>query len=177
MKMNPIDLILGVILIGSFVRALLRGFFLEIFGLAGTVAGFLLACWFYTQVAVYLQRLIPSVHLTDLAAFLLILGGTIVAASLLGALLRKTASAVGLGIADRLLGGLFGLLRGGVLGLALLMALTVFLPNTQWVKTSQLAPYFLRAAHAVSFIMPSDLTRHLPEGMHLLKHSTLRWIN
>lgn len=179
--MNPLDLILGVILVGSFVRALLRGFFAEAFALGGVIMGLLLAAWFHTPVAQRLHPLIQSwirsPHLADLAAFLLILAATMVTAALLARLLRKTASAVGLGFADRLLGGLFGLLRGGILGFLLLLALTTFLPNESWVKTSYLAPYFLRAAHAVSFIMPSDLTRSLPEGINHLKHSAPRWIN
>jgi membrane protein required for colicin V production len=97
-------------------------------------------------------------------------------ASLLGRLLRHTASAIGLGFVDRLLGAVFGLLRGALLGVVLLLALTAFLPTAPWIENSHLAPYFLRAAHAVSFVMPSDLKLRLLDGLNHLKHTTPDWI-
>jgi membrane protein required for colicin V production len=165
--MNPLDWLLALLLVYSVVRAAFRGFFQEVFALGGLILGFLFACWFYRSAA-------PQ--LAEFAAFVLILIATMIVATLLGKLLRSTASAIGLGIADRLLGALFGLLRGGLLGLSLLLAITAFLPTAPWVQTSFLAPYFLRAAHAVSFVMPADLKLRLLDGLHHIKHTTPDWI-
>ena len=99
-----------------------------------------------------------------------------IVASLLGRLLRHTASAIGLGFVDRLLGAAFGLVRGALLGVALLLAATSFLPSAPWIENSHLAPYFLRAAHAVSFVMPSDLKQRLLDGLDHLKHTSPDWI-
>lgn len=174
--MNPLDWLLAVLLTYSVVRAILRGFFQEAFALGGLVLGFLLACWFYRSLAMDLMGLINSPQVAQLAAFLLILATIMVLASLIGKLLRRTASAVGLGFADRLLGTLFGLLRGALLGVALLLAITAFLPTAPWIENSLLAPYFLRTAHAVSFVMPSDLRLRLLDGLNHLKHTTPDWI-
>jgi membrane protein required for colicin V production len=97
-------------------------------------------------------------------------------ATLAGALFRRSAKAVGLGVFDRIFGGLFGLCRGVVLGLALLLALTAFLPASPWIQNSLLAPYFLRADHAVSFVMPSELEVRLINSLEHLKHKTPDWI-
>ena len=97
-------------------------------------------------------------------------------AALIARLLRRTASVVGLGFIDRLLGGLFGLARGALLGAAVLMAFTAFLPQGVWLQTSRLAPYFLQTAHAVSFVMPSDLRAKLRDGLGHLKHTAPDWI-
>jgi membrane protein required for colicin V production len=174
--MNPLDWLLAILLVYSVVRAAMRGFFQETFALGGLMLGFLLACWFYRLLAIQLKGLITSLQIAELAAFLLILAGTMIVASLLGRILRHTASAIGLGFVDRLLGAVFGLLRGALLGVALLLALTAFLPRSPWVENSHLAPYFLRAAHAVSFVMPSDLKLRLLDGLHHLKHTTPDWI-
>jgi membrane protein required for colicin V production len=174
--MNPLDWLLAILLVYSVVRAAMRGFFQETFALGGLMLGFLLACWFYRLLAIQLKGLITSLQIAELAAFLLILAGTMIVASLLGRILRHTASAIGLGFVDRLLGAVFGLLRGALLGVALLLALTAFLPRSPWVENSHLAPYFLRAAHAVSFVMPSDLKIRLLDGLHHLKHTTPDWI-
>lgn len=112
----------------------------------------------------------------ELAAFLLILAGSMIAASLIGKLLSRTASAIGLGLVDRLLGGIFGVVRGVLLGLTLLLALTVFLPSSPWVENSHIAPYFLEADHAVSFLMPSYLKLRLLDGLNHFKHRKPDWI-
>jgi membrane protein required for colicin V production len=174
--MNPLDWLLAILLTYSVVRAAMRGFFQETFALGGLILGFLFACWFYRLLAIDLKGLITSLQIAELAAFLLILAGTMIVASLLGRILRHTASAIGLGFVDRLLGAVFGLLRGALLGVALLLAVTAFLPRSPWVENSDLAPYFLRAAHAVSFVMPSDLKLRLLDGLDHLKHRTPDWI-
>jgi membrane protein required for colicin V production len=174
--MNPLDWLLVILLAYSVVRAFLRGFFQEAFALGGLILGFLFACWFYRSLAADLKGLITSAQIAELAAFLLILAGTMIVASLLGRLLRHTASAIGLGFLDRLLGAGFGLVRGAFLGVALLLAATSFLASAPWIENSQLAPYFLRAAHAVSFVMPSDLKQRLLDGLDHLKHTSPDWI-
>ena len=174
--MDTLDWLLMILLAYSVIRAVVRGFFQEAFALGGLIFGFLLACWFYRNLALELQGLITSTSIAELAAFLLILAGTMILASLLGKLLRRTASAIGLGFLDRLLGAAFGLIRGSILGVALLLAVTAFLPSAPWVENSHLAPYFLRAAHAVSFVMPPDLKQRLLDGLNHLKHTTPDWI-
>ncbi len=174
--MNVLDWLLVILLAYSVDRAFLRSFFQEAFALAGLIFRFLFACWFYRPLALDLKGLITSTEIAELATFLLILTGTMILASLLGRLLRHTASAIGLGFVDRLLGAGFGLVRGALLGIALLLAATAFLPSAPWIENSHLAPYFLRAAHAVSFVMPSDLKERLLDGLNHLKHTTPDWI-
>jgi len=174
--MNPLDWLLAILLTYSVVRAAMRGFFQEAFALGGLIVGFLLACWFYLDASKRLAGLITSPPLAQLAGFLLVLAATMVLATLLGKLLRRTASVIGLGFMDRLLGAVFGLVRGALLGTAILLSITAFLPAGQWIEDSQLAPYFLRAAHAVSFVMPSDLKHRLTGGLDRIKHTSHDWI-
>ena len=178
--MNPLDWLLTVLLAYSVVRAVLRGFLREAFALGGLVAAFLLACWNYENVAIRLQQHLHAVTLTpplaQFAAFLLILLVVMLVATLLGTLLKRTASAVGLGFFDRLCGALFGLARGALLGMAIVMALTAFLPSASWIKNSLLTPYFLRATHAVSFVMPTQLRNQVIDGLQQLQHATPDWM-
>jgi membrane protein required for colicin V production len=175
--MNPLDWLLAALFAYSIVRAAARGFFREAFALGGIVLGFLLACWNYSNLAPRLKGLVDSTPLSDLLAFILLLMATMVVATLAGKLLSRTASVIGLGLVDRLGGALFGALRGVLLGTTLLLAVTAFLPAAPWMQTSSLAPYFLRAVHAVSFVMPSDLRQRFVEGLERLEHTTPQWIN
>jgi membrane protein required for colicin V production len=94
----------------------------------------------------------------------------------MGNVLRKTARTVGLGLMDELLGAAFGFVRGALAGVALLMGITAFLPQTDWVTQSKLTPYFLAGAHAVSFVVPTDLKIRIANGAQRLKHDESDWI-
>ncbi len=172
MTLNPLDWLLLALLLYSAIRAAMNGFFREAFTLAGLVIGFPLACWYYRAGAHSLGGLITSPALAQFAAFLLILAAVTVAASLLGRLFRRGARTVGLGIADRIGGAIFGLLRGAIIATAFLLALIAFLPSAPWVQTSRIAPYLLRGAHAVSFTMPTDLRLRLRTSLEHLKHGS-----
>jgi len=181
--MNSLDWLLTLLLAYSVIRAVLRGFLREAFALGGLIAGFLLACWNYQSIATRLQTLIHSAAFTQplaqFAAFLLILMVVLLVATLLGTLLKRTASAVGLGFFDRLLGALFGLARGILLGIVFVMAVTSLLPlaspEMNWTQNSLLTPYFLRATHAVSFVMPSELQSRLFTGVQQIQNVTPGW--
>jgi len=96
--------------------------------------------------------------------------------TLLGKASNRTAHAIGLGFFDRLLGAAFGFVRGCLLGVAILMAVAAFLPGSQWIANSQLSPYFLAGAHAVSFVVPHDLRQQILDGAAQLKHEAPDWI-
>jgi membrane protein required for colicin V production len=172
--MNPLDWIIALVLAYSVFRAAMRGFFREAFALLGLIIGFLLACWNYRSAAESLRGLVTSVPLSELLGFLLILFGTMLVAALLGKILSKAVSAIGLGFLDRLGGAIFGMLRGALLVLILLLAMTAFLPTGNWMQTSLLAPYFFRGHDAVSFVIPSDLRLRLSDGFQHMR-STQVW--
>jgi membrane protein required for colicin V production len=53
-----------------------------------------------------------------------------------------------------------------------MMAIAAFDPHSGLLHRSQLAPYFLRQAHAVSFVVPQHLRQQLTEGARRLKEKT-----
>lgn len=175
--MNPLDWILALLVVYSTVRAAIRGLVRELFALAGLIVGFILACWFYQPVAIYLRGLVNSPPLAEFCAFMLIICVVMVIAAMAAAVIRRTASAIGLSALDRLGGAVFGATRGIVLGAAMLLAVTAFLPTAPWIQGSKFSPYLLRGAHAVSFVMPRHLKRQLVEGLDRIKHTTPGWIN
>jgi membrane protein required for colicin V production len=73
---------------------------------------------------------------------------------------------------DRLLGAGLGLVRGVLLGVAVMMAMTAFSPRSAWIRNSLLAPYFLAGAHAVSFVVPQHLQQQMAEGTRHLVEKT-----
>jgi membrane protein required for colicin V production len=99
-----------------------------------------------------------------------------VIATLAGRMIHTAAHAIGLGFFNRLGGAAFGLARGWLAEVAILMAIMAFLPTAEWLKNSRLAPYFLDGAHAVSFVVPHDLEQLILDGATQLKHNAPDWI-
>lgn len=174
--MSLFDWFLVAILTYSTVKAFIRGIILELFSLGGLVAGILLASWNYQHVAVWVGRVVTTPGTARIVAFFLILVGVMVLSTVVGRLLNRTAHAIGLGFFDRMLGALFGLARGCLLGVAILMAIAAFVPHSGWTENSQLSSYFLAGAHAVSFVVPHDLQRQILNGAAQLKHTAPDWI-
>jgi membrane protein required for colicin V production len=174
--MNLFDWFLVAILVYSTIMAFVRGIILELFTIGGLIAGILFASWNYGHVAVYLNRLITTPAIAQIVAFLLIVVVVMVLSTLLGKALNRTAHAIGLGFFDRLLGAVFGLARGCLFGVAILMAIAAFWPHSTWVENSRLSSYFLEGAHAVSFVVPHDLQQQILNGADQLKHTAPDWI-
>ncbi len=169
-SLTSFDWALLLLVLVSTIAAFFRGIIKVLFSLAGLIAGLLLACWNYPAVALSLNRWIGNLEAAQIVAFLIILTLVMVVFSVVASLLRRTVSAIGLGFIDRLLGALFGLLRGVLLGVAAMMAIAAFLPGNSWVKNSQLSPYFLAGAHALSFVVPEDFRKQIATGAkHLLQ--------
>ena len=174
--MSLFDWFLIAILAYSTIMAFVRGLILELFSLGGLIAGILLAAWNYHHIALLLSRLITSPATAQIVAFLFIVLGVMVLSTLLGKALNQTAHAIGLGFFDRLLGAIFGFFRGCLLGVAILMAVAAFLPQSQWIANSQLSSYFLAGAHAVCFVVPHGLRQQVLDGAEQLKHDAPDWI-
>jgi membrane protein required for colicin V production len=174
--MNFFDFFLIAVLAYSTIMAFVRGIILELFSLGGLIAGILLASWNYARVASLFSRLITTPATAQIVAFLVIIVGVMVLSTLLGKALNRTAHAIGLGFFDRLLGAIFGLARGCLFGVAILMAIAAFLPDSSWISNSRLSSYFLAGAHAVSFVVPHDLQQQILNGAEQLKHNAPDWI-
>ena len=167
---NAIDWVLLVILAWSVVTAFLRGLIRELFALAGLFLGILLAGVYYLPLSARLGGIISSPALRQIAAFLSIALGIMIVAGLLGRLVRRTASLVGLGFFDRLAGALFGFARGCLVAVAVITAFSAFLGPQLSLKRSRLAPYFLAGAHGVSFVVPQPLQQQITDGISALRH-------
>lgn len=178
-SLTAFDWVLVTLVVVSALMAFRRGFIRVLFSLGGLVAGILLASWNYVSLATWLHRWVTSLPMAQILAYLSILLGVWILFAMVAGFVRKAVKAVGLGFADRLLGAAFGAVRGALLGIALLMALAAFAPDSGWARRSVLAPHFLAGAHAVSFVVPehfatqvSDGTRHLlKKNAEALKHS------
>lgn len=148
----------------SVIAAFRRGLIKVLFSLLGLIAGIVIASWTYRSLAALLMVHIDSRLLAGIMAFLLIMIAVNLLFLLAGMVLKQTVDVVGLGFVDRTLGAAFGLVRGVLVGIVILMSLAAFLPDSTWIKNSRLAPYFLAGTHAVSFVVPESFRQQIIAG-------------
>lgn len=113
-----VDWSLLAVLAVSVVVGISRGFVFECLALAGWVVAWFAAQWLAPEI-VPLLPLVPGASAQHGAALALAFVATLLAWGLLARLVRLLLHATPLSLPDRLLGGLFGALRGGALLLAL----------------------------------------------------------
>ena len=167
--MNSLDwAILGIMLLSVWLAAA-HGFFFEIFSLAGSVIGFLLAAWGYSHVAPWFSRYVKTPALADLAGFLTIFFAAVIVAGIIARMVRRAIRAVGLRWIDRFLGGAFGLVRGVVIVTVGVMAMTAFAPDSKQLAESQFAGYFQLAGSGASWLAPSVMRQKFRDGVAQLR--------
>ena len=171
-SLTSFDWFLIAILVVSTLIALRRGIIKVLFSLGGLIVGILAASWYYLALAQRLHAFVSSFAAAEVISFLAILIAITILFSLAARLVRKTVSMVGLGFLDRLFGAVFGLVRGLLFGVAIMMAVAAFTPESTWLRESRLAPYFLTGAHAVSFVVPPRFARQIGDGANRLLEKT-----
>jgi len=174
--MALVDWLIIVVLLVSVLSAAKNGFFLEVFSLAGAILGLVLASWNYQKLLPWITRWIHSFPAAEALSFLLIALGVMLLAGLLGRIIRWSVHSIGLGWADRFLGGLFGFVKGFVLITIAVLVVAAFFPQASWFRQSRFAPGFLTMAHRVSAIAPEDLERRIRQGVGILRNSEPGWL-
>ncbi len=159
--MNWFDLVIIGILALSVIVSLFRGLIREVLSLVIWVFAFWLAWTFVEQGASALSPYIDLPSARHLLAFLalflaaLIVGGLI--NYLVGSMIKKT----GLGATDRFFGMFFGLARGLVAVIALVLFLKATpLSQDPWWQSSRLQPHFSVYAEWVKKQMPEELSSY-----------------
>ena len=172
LSLTALDWVIIGIFTVAFVTAAMNGFFVEVFSIVGLLAGLVIASMYYMQLAPWILRLVHSVAAAEASSFLLIAVGVLIAAGVIGRILRMVLRKVGLGWADRLLGLVFGAVKGCVLVTLLAMTLTAFFPSQPWVRQSRLLPYFLGAAHQGSDVIPGDMGERIRRGVRVFRRES-----
>ena len=122
--MSVLDIILAALLLFGLVRGFMKGLFVEVASLVALVAGVYGAIHFSNFAADFLQsRTEWSEKTINITAFAITFVVIILVISLAGKALTKLADFAALGIINKLLGGVFGALK---IGLILSVVLIVF---------------------------------------------------
>jgi membrane protein required for colicin V production len=157
-----VDWSLIAVLTISVAIGLWRGLVLEVMSLAGWVVAWFAAQWAAPALAPHLPVGTPGGGLNLGTAFLLAFAAALVLWLLLARGVRLLIHATPLSVPDRLLGGVFGVLRGAILLLALatVVAFTPAAQSDPW-RASQGARWLGHTLSALKPLLPEPAARRL----------------
>jgi membrane protein required for colicin V production len=146
----------GIILIST-VFALTKGLVREIISLAALIGGFTLAVLYYSIPASRLTEYCRNDSVASFIGFMIIFLGCIIAGAIASFIVNRFVKAASLAWIDRLLGGIFGLLRGWTISSILVVAIIAFPIQENLLGRSVLAPFMLAGARAAVLLVPKNL--------------------
>ncbi|HEY5800442.1 MAG TPA: CvpA family protein [Burkholderiaceae bacterium] len=160
--MTLFDYIVVFILVCSVVIGVMRGLVREVLSLASWIVAFVVANAYGEVFARFLPNVIPGATLRLIVGFVVLFIGTRLLMGLLSLAVRSVVEAAGLSLTDRILGALFGFLRGALFVLALFMlgAMTT-MPQQPFWKHALLRAPVQTAAHALHPLLPAELARRI----------------
>jgi len=142
--MNWADWTIVAIVGVSALLSLWRGFIKEALSLVIWVVAFIVSTMFSDSLAFMLSDIITTPSLRHMVAMALLFAGTLMVGGLLNFLIGQLVKMSGLTGTDRLLGMVFGIARGVIVVVVILMFLPPILHVDQdpWWKSSTLIPHF-----------------------------------
>lgn len=166
--MTGLDWLIVAILLLSVLLASAQGFFFELFSLGGSVAGYLVAAWNYKRLGGWILPYAKNEWIAQGVAFLLIFVSIVFLAGAAGRVARWAAQGVGLRWFDRLLGAAFGILRGALIVMVLVMTLAAFGTGSRMLADSRLGSYFLVLGRGATWAAPAELRVRFRDGLKTL---------
>jgi membrane protein required for colicin V production len=140
--MTGADVFILLVLVGSTLIGLLRGFVREAVSLVFWVAAIWAAWRFGPLVEPHLGGLLADPSVSPWVGRLVVLVLVLLVGWVVGMLLSYFTRSMGLGLVDRVIGLLFGIARGVVLvGLVIIGAELLHLNHEEWWNRSKLIPY------------------------------------
>jgi membrane protein required for colicin V production len=160
--MTGFDYLVLFILVCSVVVSTLRGLVKEILSLVGWVVGFMVANAYCDVLAAWLPDAIPGTSGRLIVAFLALFIGVKLLMMLFGMAVDAIVRAAGLMVVDRGLGGLFGLARGAVIVLAIVLVCgTTAIPQQRFWREAVLSPLAETAARTALPYLPGEMARRV----------------
>ncbi len=169
-----VDLGIAGFLLLSVLTGLLRGFVFELMSLIGWFVAYLAVVWLSPELLAYVRVGPSGSTVNQVIAVASVFVLTLVAWGLLARLLRSLIRSTPLGGVDRLLGGVFGSVRGVLvlLVVALLVGLTPWSRSESWQR-SRAVPWLEAAVRLVEPYLPFQLHhQQTPRGGTYVRH---RW--
>jgi len=168
-QFNLLDAVVLLILLGSVVYSALKGFVRELLGMLSLVAAFFVSVSFYRVASEPFKEVVKTENIALFLGFASIFLGTLIVGALVIWAVQKLVKFAKVQWFDRLLGAAFGFIRGWILGSVVFLVLTSFDLQSERIRGSQLAPYYLPGARIIALATPHDLKTRFMDGYRVVE--------
>jgi len=156
------DYLVLFVLVASIVVSMLRGLVKEMLSLLGWIVAFVVANTYSAPLAALLPSAIPGEVVRLIVAFIALFIGVRILMGLLSMAVSALVEAGGLTLADRGLGGLFGLGRGLVIVLAgVILCGMTSIPQQDFWRQALLSPLAESGVRTVKPFLPAAVAQHV----------------
>lgn len=157
-----VDYAIAVIIGFSALIGLVRGFIKEAFALVTWGSAIFVGVKYNAEVALLLQQSISFPSARMALAFAILFFATLILGAIINFLLSELVNKTGLSGSDRIIGVCFGLIRGALVVVVLIMLAGLTpIPNDPWWKQSLLIPPFQSLALWLKEHIPSNLAGYI----------------
>lgn len=162
--MNVLDILLSIFLLLGFVRGIFKGFLVELAGLIALVAGIYGAIHFSDGVLRLLQTFTTwEEKYLSIIAFAITFCIIVAVISILARMLTQIVNFLALGILNRILGALFGMLKTAFLASLFLMFLNNFVAFAIDEETRESSVLYRPVARIAPLLLPT-IIKEVKEG-------------
>lgn len=175
MRVGLVDGVIAIVILGSTIYSLIKGFIKELFLIVAIVVGVLVATKFYPVARDFFLPWLHNLTISTLVGFLLVFFLIAVVFVIIGNIVSKLVYILKMGFLDRILGGVLGVLKGILIcGIGCMLILAFIPKGEDLLKDSVLAPRILSLTSRIFSFLPKTVwekykqrLRHLnrPRGM------------
>ncbi len=156
--MSIVDIAISIIVLGSLLVGLFRGFIREILSLFSWLVSIWIAYRYASWGAVYLDPYFDQAVLRFVVAFAILFIVCLILFSMGSYLVYRLLAITGITGVDRSLGSLFGFARGVVImALFILCARFMDFTSQPWWQESMLIHYFTPVTEFIRSLLPNDI--------------------
>ncbi|MCP5108344.1 MAG: CvpA family protein [bacterium] len=158
-KLNILDIVFMVVILFSILLGVIKGFIRELFSLAFLIIAVVLAFLFYSEAGTFLMKYLENREVSNFAGFVSIFAVVLIVGAVVTYFIKKILTVGPLKAVDRILGGVFGLLRGILLAGIIVFGLIVFPVDDSLILKSKLSPYVMSTIGVFLKLLPGNVRK------------------
>lgn len=156
MGLNILDIIFIIIIFLSIFLGILKGFIRELFSLVFLIIAAVLSFLYYSEIGEILVKYIKNKNISKFIGFVLIFVIVLIVGSLVTFLLKKIFVLGPLKSIDKILGGVFGLIRGILISCVIVFGLIASKVDGKLCTNSKLFPFFKETIDFTFNLVPNE---------------------
>jgi membrane protein required for colicin V production len=160
-QLNILDIIIIVILFLSIAFGLIKGLVRELLSMAFFIIAVILSFLFYHDLGNLLSKSIGDKEVSNFTGFIVIFTVVLIIGSIVTYFVKKVFVIGPLKPIDRILGGVFGFLRGILISGVIVFGLIAFPVNDKLILNSQLSPYVMKTINVFYNLLPGKYQEKL----------------